>query len=129
MENYDISLFREEDLTAEIVSIKKHLKILQSDAGVLKKVTSKLFANGFVKRPFFDANTIHVAKTSLANSHFPAPHPTTPPFLFRQVLAEADFLSKFTANITWRGGQPCEGVQVATFQTIWRLEGKFLGAI
>ena len=53
VENYDISLFREEDLTAEIVSIKKHLKILQSDAGVLKKVTSKLFANGFVKRTFF----------------------------------------------------------------------------
>ena len=52
-----------------------------------------------------------------------------PPFvmvLFRQVLAEADLLSKFTTNITWRGGELCEGMQVSCFQN---MGGKVFGAM
>ena len=99
-----MSLFRENDLTAEMVSRKKH-------AGVLKQ---KFFAKDFFKRIFFIGPMIT-----------PSHHHTTfreGPFescmkgiLFRQVLSEADLLSNFTTNITWRGGELCEGVQVSPF--------------
>ena len=75
-----LCLCREDDLTAEMVSMEKPLKILQREC-VFKKVQQIVLK------------------------------------LCLQVLAEADLLSNFTTNVTWRGGELCEGVQVSDFKT------------
>ena len=75
-----LRLCREDDLTAEMVSVKKPLKILEREF-VFKKVQQIVLKLCF------------------------------------QVLAEADLLSNFTTNVTWRGGELCEGVQVSDFKT------------